>query len=269
VKGPVKRRAGRGPGGSAANETEAKAVIDELKRILHGRFEGTIGIVTFFNYQAELLTRKLNEAFSRDQLDRHNVGVFTTNRFQGDERDVILFSLCLSSDMPSGALSFIRKERRLLNVSVSRARAVCHVFGDKESARNSGIDHIERLVNRAERKSQREEGRYEDRFDSIWERRLYDALAARGLSPIPQYPTGGRFLDLALVDENRTPAKYLDIEVDGVAYHQDFDGKNVASDLWRDHQLRGLGWEIVRLWVYELRDDMEGCVERINAAFQR
>jgi very-short-patch-repair endonuclease len=38
------------------------------------------------------------------------------------------------------------------------------------------------------------------------------------------------------------------------------------DDIWRDHQLRGLGWEVIRFWVYELREGMDGCVERVRRA---
>ena len=78
----------------------------------------------------------------------------------------------------------------------------------------------------------------------------------------------GRFLDLALIDESTEPARRIDIEVDGVAYHQDDTGERLPTDLWRDHQLRGLGWTVLRFWVHELRDDMERCVDRILAEFR-
>ena len=54
----------------------------------------------------------------------------------------------------------------------------------------------------------------------------------------------------------------IDIEVDGDRYHRDASGLRKVDDLWRDHQLRGLGWKIVRFWVYELREDMTRCVKR-------
>ena len=180
----------------------------------------------------------------------------------------MLLSLCMGPSMPVGARNFIERERRLLNVAVSRARAVCHVFGNLEYAMNCGIPHIEALARRARMARTRDERPVDDRFDSPWERKLYDAMIARGFSPIPQLPVGGRFLDLALVDESRSPALRLDIEIDGVTFHTDDDGNRLTTDLWRDHQLRGLGWNILRFWVYELRDDMEGCLDRIEADYR-
>lgn len=264
VQGPVATGRDLGMGGSAYSDAEAAAVIAELRALIAQGFEGTVGVVTFFAPQA----RRINELLARNiepkALDTLNVKVFTANKFQGDERDVMLVSLCLAPGMPPGARNFLMREKRLLNVAVSRARAVCHIFGDRKYAASCGIPHIETLVRRVEAASRTRPESVDDRFDSPWEKRLYDALVARGHAPIPQHPVAGRFLDLALLDEARTPQLRLDIEVDGVAFHTDADGNRLATDLWRDHQLASLGWKVLRFWVYELRDDMEACLERIE-----
>lgn len=267
VTGSIRARSGSGHSGSASSEAEATAVAEHLARLVSQGFEGTIGIVTFFDFQSKAIHDQIRRRVPGKDLDRHQIKVFTANKFQGDERDVILFSLCLGPDMPSGARFFIQKEKRLLNVAVSRARAICHIFGDLHYAADCGIPHVETLVRRFRAAQSRDNKPLSDRFDSPWEQRLYDALVAKGLSPQPQYPVGGRFLDLALINEQTKPPIQLDIEVDGVAYHRDEDGDRVPTDLWRDHQLRGLGWKILRFWVYELRDDMEKCVERIIAEY--
>jgi very-short-patch-repair endonuclease len=28
-------------------------------------------------------------------------------------------------------------------------------------------------------------------------------------------------------------------------------------------QLKGLGWKVCRFWVYELREDMQACVDKV------
>lgn len=267
VFGSIVSRTG-GATGSASSEAEARAIVEHLKALIDQGFEGTIGVVTFFDYQARTINELAARQIGAAKLSKHAVKVFTANKFQGDERDVMLLSLCLGPTMPAGARSFIQKERRLLNVAVSRARAVCHVFGDLSFAGSCGIPHVELLARKVRLVEARTEGDGGDRFDSPWERKLHDALVRRGLSPIAQHPVGGRFLDLALVDEMRSPPVRIDIEVDGVTFHTDADGNRLATDLWRDHQLRGLGWRVLRFWVYELRDDMEKCLERIEAEYR-
>lgn len=268
VQGSVSTGRDIGMGGSAFSDAEAEAVVDRLKVLAAPGSEGTVGVVTFFRPQARRIHELANREIGADTLNRLNVRIFTANRFQGDERDVMLLSLCLSPDMPEGARNFLVREKRLLNVAVSRARAVCHVFGNRTFAASCGIPHIETLVRRVNAAAVPPDARFDDRFDSPWEQRLYEALLERGVHPIPQHPVGGRFLDLAIVDDTRRPPRLLDVEVDGVAFHTSADGDRLQTDLWRDHQLCGLGWKILRFWVYELRDDMEGCLERIDHAIK-
>ncbi len=266
VQGSVSTGRDIGMEGSAYSDAEAEAVVEMLKALVVLGFEGTVGVVTFFAPQARRINERAVREIGADKLNRLNVKVFTANKFQGDERDVMLLSLCLSPDMPTGARQFLTREKRLMNVAISRARAVCHVFGNKTFAASCGIPHIETLVRRVNVGPVPPGDKFDDRFDSPWEKRLYEELVDRGINPIPQHPVGGRFLDLAVMDETRRPPVLLDIEVDGVAFHTDDDGNRLQTDLWRDHQLRGLGWKILRFWVYELRDNMEGCLERVDEA---
>ena len=82
-----------------------------------------------------------------------------------------------------------------------------------------------------------------------------------GLAPQPQYWLAGKRLDLALPDHK------LDIEVDGERHHRDEFGRRKAEDLWRDLAVKAAGWTPLRFWVYELREDMGGCVGRVQDAY--
>ncbi len=44
--------------------------------------------------------------------------------------------------------------------------------------------------------------------------------------------------------------------------------RNVARDRAVDAQLRAAGWEIVRVWDFEVRGDLDAVVERIRAALR-
>ena len=84
------------------------------------------------------------------------------------------------------------------------------------------------------------------------------ALRAAGVAIVPQYPIAGRFLDLAVL----TPVR-IDVEVDGESVHRTAGGGRKDDDHWRDLQLRSLGWKVCRFWVYQLREDLDGCVRRV------
>jgi very-short-patch-repair endonuclease len=90
---------------------------------------------------------------------------------------------------------------------------------------------------------------------------LYQALYKAGIKTIPQYPVEKYRLDLALITEN---GRRLDIEVDGERYHRDWNGDLCQRDRLRNCRLQEYGWDVLRFWVYEVRDDLEGCVQRVK-----
>ena len=59
-----------------------------------------------------------------EDLDRVHFNVDTSHGFQGDEKDMMIFSLCAGPNMPRGSRAFLRDTGNLFNVAVSRARAV-------------------------------------------------------------------------------------------------------------------------------------------------
>lgn len=253
-------------GQGCASDVEASAIARHLHELLEDRnYRGTVGVVTPFKRQAELIRRYAEQRLSHVTIERADLRVATGHAFQGDARDVILISPCYGQDMPQGARWFLGQGASLFNVAVSRARAVCHIFGDLDACERSDIPHLARLARRIKSPPFRAKSDGQQPFESPWEESLYNALLARGIQTEPQYRIAGRRLDLAYVDGERK----FDIEVDGDAYHRDPDGFRKVSDLWRDHQLQSLGWRVIRFWVYELKKNMEACVERVASEISR
>ncbi len=93
---------------------------------------------------------------------------------------------------------------------------------------------------------------------------MFEALKSKGVEPEPQYPVLGRRLDLALVNKD----KKIDIEVDGDRYHRNPDGTRKRDDVWRDIQMQGAEWKVMRFWVYQLRENMDNCVNKISKAWR-
>ena len=195
--------------------------------------------------------------------------VDTADGFQGDERDIILFSLVGGANLKPGSLRFLSNSPNRFNVAASRAQKLLHVFGDMEWASKSGIRHIQILADRSRDAETRRRDGYQAPFRAdlvgpVWEPRLAQALTAASIPFQQQYPTCGRFLDFAVIK----PGLKLDIEVDGETYHRDEQGNRLAEDILRDQVLVADGWKILRFWVYQLKEDMPNCIEEVNRIWQ-
>jgi very-short-patch-repair endonuclease len=199
---------------------------------------------------------------------------YTVDGFQGDERDLILFSPVISSGISPGALAFLKRRPNLFNVAVTRAKAGLVVIGDKQSALDSGVDYLSRFAKYVEELGSRKQPGavkieelgldyplvdHPERV-SDWEKVLYTALFKAGLRAIPQYEVEKYDLDFALFDGERK----LNIEVDGERYHRNWDGELCRHDQIRTQRLIELGWDVIRFWVYQVRDDLDNCISRIG-----
>ena len=129
------------------NKGEAEALIAEVVRRLKDPVlsRSSIGIVTFSTAQQDYIERRLSDALVRNKLEdvayEREEPLFIKNleNVQGDERDVILFSVCYGPDRTGkvslnfGPLNQVGGWRRL-NVAVSRAREEMIVFSSMTSA---------------------------------------------------------------------------------------------------------------------------------------
>lgn len=110
------------------NEIEAHAVIDQVFEILKKTPEKELGIVTFNARQQDLILDLMEERTIESKVSiPETLFVKNIENVQGDERDIIIFSLTHGPDtkgnlsMQFGTLNVIKGENRL-NVAVTRAK---------------------------------------------------------------------------------------------------------------------------------------------------
>lgn len=252
----------RGDGGPV-NKAEAERISLLLKKFAQDEsFNGSVGVISPFNAQVAEIQKAVTSHLTQADRDRLSLRISTVDKFQGGEADLILLSLVVAANSPQSTQAFLKKERRRLNVAVSRARALCIVLGDLSNAKTCRIRHIEFLADRA---SKPWSPPRPQQFDSSWERRLFTAMQARGLEPHPQHPLGTRYLDFALFAGETK----LDVEVDGVRWHTDVTGNRKTADRLRDKEVIGRGWKVLRFWVHQLAEDMEACLDNIERELGR
>lgn len=272
VQGKVVR-----PGtGGAVNETEARRVVAEVKRLIEQGYRGTVGVVSPFRAQANRIRDLI---YGQDGVDSRisdlDLLADTVHKFQGDERDLMIFSPVVSSGITESALGFLRNNPNLFNVAVTRARAALVVVGDHLAAKSCGVEYLAQFASYVERldgSDVRDQARPNADFGpgyptvsqpelvSEWERLLYGAMYAAGIHSIPQYPVDKYLLDFAIILGDRR----LNVEVDGERYHRNWDGELCRRDQIRNQRLLELGWDVMRFWVYQIRDDMDHCVWRVR-----
>jgi len=134
---------------SPYNEEEAERVVEEILKILDvvSSLHASIGVVTLFRAQTEMITEKLSKF---QDLFETDITIGTAHRFQGDEKDIIVFSPAVSEGVKPGTLQWIQTTSQLLNVAVTRARSLFIIIGDKEICRQTGplrnlCDYVENI----------------------------------------------------------------------------------------------------------------------------
>jgi very-short-patch-repair endonuclease len=263
--------------GGAQNPEEARALVAALVDLLATRgYTGSVGVVTPFRAQAQLLQSLIQ---SRKELESvaapAELLVDTVHKFQGDERDVMFFSPVVSNGISPAALGFLRSNGNLFNVAITRARGLLHVVGDRGAALGCGVDYLEKFAGYVAtldaargHLAQPPAAPVTREYPTVthpervseWERVLYRAMVAGGLKPIPQFSVEQYDLDFALITEGRK----LAIEVDGERYHRSWTGELCLRDQLRNQRLIELGWDVQRFWVYEVRDELQRCVRRVQ-----
>ena len=109
----------------------APAEAGEIARYAALNRDKNIGVITPFVNQKKLI----EEALARAKVD--NVTCGTVHAFQGDEKDVILFSTAITEQTQAGTYEWLKNNKELINVATSRARDKLIVLSSRQ--------HLERL----------------------------------------------------------------------------------------------------------------------------
>ncbi|WP_456269651.1 DUF3320 domain-containing protein [Kushneria sp. AK178] len=282
---------GRGQG--RTNEAEARAIVrmtvHRLQEWLtHPEEERlTLGVITFNAQQQELILDLLDEERRRapelewffEDAREEPVIVKNLENIQGDERDVMLFSITFGPDhagklsMAFGALNGDGGEKRL-NVAVTRARQELHVFTsiraeqiDLARTRATGVKHLKAFLDFAARGPialpAQDEGSLGP-VENVFEASIKNAIEARGWELRPQIGVSGFRIDLGVVHPDHAGVYLAGIECDGATYHGSATARD--RDKIRQAVLENLGWTILRIWSTDWFRNPDMVVDRMHTA---
>lgn len=276
-------------GKSKQNKAEAEAIVNEIIRRLSDektRHE-SIGVVTFSSVQQNLIDDMLVDAFAKnpyiadfDAKCEEPVFIKNLENVQGDERDVILFSVGYGPDengkvsMNFGPLNRDGGWRRL-NVAISRARKEMVVYSvlrpeqiDLARTRSEGVAGLKGFLEFAERGS------------NVIARRT-DIAAGTSDSLVSEIAKGIETLgyktkcnigcsqfrmDIGVINPDNSETYILGIMLDG----ENCRRSATARDRFvvQPGVLKGLGWSVMRVWTLDWLDDSAKVLQDIKQAVE-
>lgn len=271
-------------GNTRTNLVEAKAIVSEVIRRLKSKKlrKDSIGIVTFNSTQQSLIDDLLQEEFSKDNelenvVNKMHESIFIKNleNVQGDERDVILFSVTYGKDedgkMYQNFGPLARKGGwRRLNVAVSRSRKEMIVFTSilpediKISKRTQdGVIGLKRFIEFANKGLSYFENESKEKYDNADEiiNSVEKELNKQGYKTKINLGISEFNISLAIIDPN-DPSKYIcGILID----NSDFEKIETARDRYRliPGVLENRGWKIYRLWSLDWFENKEKVLKNI------
>jgi len=241
-------------GKSWINKPEAEAAVALAAELME---EGlTIGVVSPFAAQAGLIQRMIESTLSRERLVASNLVVGTAHRLQGDERDAVILSCCVSPGIFPSSVKWIEDQRNLVNVAVSRAKQRLIVLGHP-SVNAVGSPTLASL--RAFAHEHHQDSIVPRRVDSHSESVLLDSMIRYGLDPLAKVETEGFELDFVVMFGKRK----FDIEVDG-DHHLDETGCLRRRDVARDRVLEAAGWEVLRFPAWRCWTEPDAVAAEIH-----
>ncbi|HRU98082.1 MAG TPA: DUF4011 domain-containing protein [Ruminococcus sp.] len=268
------------------NKAEAKAIVEEIARRLEDPQlrKQSIGVVTFSLPQQNLVDDMLTDAFrERPELETwaneqyEPILIKNLENVQGDERDVILFSIGYGPDkegkvsMNFGPLNRDGGWRRL-NVAISRSKCEMIVFSvitpdmiDLSRTRSDGVEGLKGFLEFAAKgrsalaiKGNTASGG--NGFESV----VAEELKKRGYSADTLVGCSNYKVDVAVVNPD-DPEKYiLGINCGGKSNY--INGTSKDRHISQAGVLEGLGWNVMNVYILDWLDNKEKTVKKIEDA---
>ncbi|MDR3372153.1 MAG: AAA domain-containing protein, partial [Ancalomicrobiaceae bacterium] len=257
------------------NVAEAARVAEEAVAFMRHAAElddaalPSLGIVAVNRDQRDLIAEELRRLMHADPLtDRYRARLaaqgeplFVKNleNVQGDERDYIFVSLTYG---PAEGTKVVaqrfgpiagRHGHRRLNVLFTRARQRIGLFASFGSAdvhpsesSAAGVHVLKRYLAYVEERGRLAADSFGGEPDSDFEREVAARLGAAGFQVETQVGVAGYRLDLGVRHPDRPESFLAGIECDGARYHSARSARD--RDRLREEVLKGLGWQILRVW---------------------
>ena len=268
-----------GEGSRVVNRPEAEQLVHQVVNCCRDpRYEEkTMGVITLQgDAQAALIEGMLVKELGAEEMEKRKLICGNPYHFQGDERHVIFLSMVAA---PNERIGTFTKEgdRRRFNVAASRAedqmwlfhtvtmndlsdtclrKRLLEYFLDPQSQISWALgEEAEQLRERAYSANRLIENPPKP-FGSWFELDVCLAIAQKGYRVIPQYPIGGKFIDLVIEGKE----SQLAVECDGDHWH---GVEQYERDMERQRKLERSGWQFHRIRECEFNANPETALESL------
>lgn len=244
------------------NELEASVLVDTLAQLIDSQKNlashvcQSIGVLSPFRDQVDLLTKLLEERLPLSAFERHRLRVGTAHAFQGDERDVMFLSLAIDVDFHSASLRFLENPN-LLNVTVTRARHLQYVFHSISAEQLPAKSLLRKYFYSVDQQN----ARIEPPAHVVADRFLNEVrsqLNERGLQTWPEYELAGQRIDLVVGRAGAT------LGVDLIGYPGQY---GAVLDLERYRILQRAGFPLFPLPYSKWQQAPDDCLAAIESLF--
>lgn len=211
-------------GETKINYSEAEALLEELeRRLADPRYEGmSFGILSLFREQTEHLAELVESRIPRSVREKYQIICSTVDGFQGEERDVILYSWRFTKSSSPQIFAFTNGEagRQRMNVALTRARhQAIHFISAPVERFPQGAGYVTGLLRHALDPSiilSRQEGQAHREPDTESRRRIARALEETEMDVRHDFVAGGVGIDLVAYDPltNARVGVFVDAEFD-------------------------------------------------------
>lgn len=271
-------------GHTRCNRAEADIIVKEIiRRLQDPELSGkSIGVISFSQVQQNLIEDLLLEEMSKyPELEQKafqcHEPIFIKNleNVQGDERDVILFSIGYGPDkngnvsMNFGPLNNQGGERRL-NVAVSRARYEMIIFStlhpeqiDLKRSKAKGVEGLKKFLEFAERGTTLISTMQTKRIptnDLV--NLIAQELENRGYTVNTFVGRSNFKVDLAIINPRNKDQYLLEILCDGKNYYETKTTRD--REIVQPRVLNMLHWNIMRIWSIDWFENKEQVLDRIT-----
>jgi len=241
------------------NKKEAELILAELKEHIHTaasldkKMCKSIGILSPFRAQVNLLKSMLRETVDLNAIKRHQILIGTPYHFQGEERDIMFLSFVVDDSTHPSTYIYLNKAD-VFNVSITRARNRQIVFASVDYQKLNPSYLLPQYLSSIRQQQQ----------IPLHENEVYDLFAEQVIALVEMwkvdtilksYPVAGTDIDLVVVNNNKTYC------IDLIGYPGELEGQFSLSKI---QLLNRMNFQLFFLPYSAWHLDREKCIDNLS-----